>query len=452
MESSVRSRPVPRRRFTANALVSGRPSFGRRSPTLRLLALALAAGCAGEPEGRVVVELGGETDALTRAPAVARLVVELVEQDGRVAPLGDVAVPGDEGVELGRAPDDRIAALRVRGLTAGGEEVARGEQLPLPLASLEGASVSVFVQRLGELARMPGPDSFAPAAARATLVAGRYLAATTGTDVALYDLLALRPLASGPTFPLAPASLTTQGLALVAIAGGEARAVDLATGEEGAVVAPDGGAFADVEGGEEFEGDDGARLVVGPTRAATPSVRVLELPASGALAFRTLGHARSGACATFLAGRGLLVAGGSGDAPGAELLATTAPIATALGYPPLGTGACALAALPDGAAALVRGAAVERLEPGCTASCAPTPLAALPEALGTPWARAVGPATVLVGGVGAGGRLRVFALREGALGELTVRAPRGAVALAPLSIGGVALVGGGSGLVERYLP
>ena len=61
--------------------------------------------------------------------------------------------------------------------------------------------------------------------------------------------------------------------------------------------------------------------------------------------FAALATPREGACATFVAGRGLVVYGGDGSAAGAELLATGAQLAAPLPFPADDVKGCAATAL-----------------------------------------------------------------------------------------------------------
>ncbi|HVH42307.1 MAG TPA: hypothetical protein VM925_08180, partial [Labilithrix sp.] len=154
--------------------------------------LAISFGCGSTPEGTISIVTGDETDVFSRAPAPVTLVTEKIALDGTRVELSRAALPTDT-VELGDRPRTESGALAVSGLDASGAAVIRGETLFVQWGALERIGLEVFVQRTGELARMPrGPNAFD--ATVATMIAGSYVLAASGTSTMIYDLLALKEL------------------------------------------------------------------------------------------------------------------------------------------------------------------------------------------------------------------------------------------------------------------
>lgn len=438
-----------------------------RASVIALAALATCAacalpGCKDDPTGTIAVTVGEELDAFSRQPAPTTLVVESIDAEGKPTEIARTALPADE-ISLGDKERTEVGALRVRGLDAAGKVLLKGESLYLQFGALENSSFEVFVQRTGELARMPR----APGALDAPLVGltvARYLIAASGPSMFLYDLLALKPLPGFPGFPRVPKSLATFGTAAIVIDDQGATTVDLSTATSTELAAPIGGTFAEIAGGLTTTAPDGSAYVVGGSRTTGgPTSRVLVIAKDGNVSFATLSTPREGACAAWVDGRGLVVYGGSATGAGAELVPVGSVQGTPLAYPPDAVKRCGATAL-DASHVLVAGGAGSATDVGgaaqaavidlaCAAACKP---AAWPGLL--PLVRAeVFPLAVdaaLVVGDDATGATRAFRATAvmGAQREVPLKAPRRNARMVALPIkGSVAIVGGGAPSIEQYL-
>lgn len=410
------------------------------------LALILLA-CSSTPEGTVSLVTGEETDVFSRAPAPVLLITEKIAVDGTRTEISRAQLPLDT-VQLGTQQRTDIGAIGVKGLDAAGKTVIRGETLLVQWGALEQATLEVFVQRTGELARMPrGPSLFDPLAT--TMVAGRYVFAANGTSTLIYDLLGLRQITS-PTLPRPAKSLASVGTAVVIIDDAGATTFELTTDTSYPLDAPSGGTFAEVAGGARTGAPDGTQYIVGGTRnGGGPTARVLVIDPDGKATFASLTVPREGACATFVEGRGLVVVGGDAAAAGAELLAPKATTATPLPFPPDAVKACGAASLDNAHVAVAGGSGPVRvLDLACTANCV---TASWPDTV--PLVRAEAyplalDAAFIVGDDAAG---TTHAYRASATGtkEVPLRIPRRAARLVPTPTGGFTVVGGGAG-IEHY--
>ena len=436
-----------------------------RRPVLLACAVTTSAlfACSDTPTGTITITLGEETDAMSRGPAPTTLVVELLDLDGKATELARTALPTDE-LSLGERPRTDVGGLRLKALDAAGKTLLKGESLYLQFGALEDANspLEVFLQRTGELARMPrGPGSLDAPLLGVTVA--RYVVAASGTSLMLYDLLLLKPITGLPAFVRPARSMVTFGTAAIVIDEQGASTVDLSSGAASDLVAPEGGAFAEVSGGSTVVLPDGSAYVVGGTRlgGGGPSSRVLMITKEGAVAFATLATPREGACATWVEGRGLVVVGGSATGPGAEVIAPGAVQGAALAYPPDAVTRCGASTLDAshvlvaggaGSAVDVAGAAPPRvLDLACAAMC--TPLV-WPGTL--PLVRAesftLAPDAALLAGDDATGATRAFRASATALLEVAVKSPRRNARLIALPIKGTAaLVGGGPASIEQYV-
>lgn len=419
---------------------------------LRTVALVVAwvpaLACAGTPEATIGITTGEETDAFSRAPAPTSLLVETLALDRSKKELTRVTLPADN-VSLGDLPRSDVGALAVTALDADNRPVLRGESLYVQWGALENTTFEVFVQRVGELARVPrGPGAFD--ATIATTAVGRYVLATNGTATLLYDLLNLRTVDAPPTFPRTARSLATFGTTALLVDEQGATAFDLQTRREGTVDAPAGATFAEVAGGATISAPDGAQYIVGATRTTGgPTSRVLRLDAEGKLTALSLASAREGACAAWVEGRGLVVYGGSPTAPGAEIVAPGATQGSNLAFAPDPIRACGATAL-DGSHVLVAGADARVIDLACAADCKP---AVWPGTLGLVRAQAftLAPDAALVAGDDATGATKV--VRASAAGPRDVAlktARRGAQLVALPQTGFAAIIGGAPG-IEQYV-
>jgi hypothetical protein len=429
-----------------------RMSSWRLSSLRAWLPLGLLLACSDTPEGTIALVTGEETDVFSRAPAPVTLVTEKVALDGTRTEIARTSLPADT-VRLGDQQRSDVGALRVTGLDAAGQPVVRGETLLVQWGALENTALEVFVQRTGELARMPrGPSAFEPQVA--TVIAGRYVFAANGTSSMLYDLLALRPLSNPPVLSRPAKSIASVGTAVLVVDDAGATTLDLSDGTSYPLDAPTGGTFAEVAGGAHVAAPDGTQYIVGATRATGgPTARVLVIDAEGKGSFAALSGAREGACATFIEGRGLVVVGGDSAAAGAEVLGPGATLGTPLPFPPDPTKGCGATALDNAHVAVAGGGAaggpVRVLDLACTTACAP---ASWPDTVPLVRAEASTIASDVAFVVGDDATGATHAYRASATGtrEIPLRVARRGARLVRTAAGVFAVVGGAAG-IEQYL-
>ncbi len=443
----------------------------RRCRHVVACAAAVVAACSSTPTATFTVTTGDEADALTRAPAPTTLVVDALDLDGNAQEIARTALPTDT-LALGDKQTTDVGALRVTALDATGKALLRGETLYVQFGALADAPISVFVQRLGELARMPGASTLPVLdAPKLAVTNARYVIAASGTNVVVYDLLLLRPLTGIPSFPRPARSLVAFGTAAAVVIDEQgATAVDLSTADFSTLAPPQGGTFAEIAGGSTVNAPDGSAYVIGATRTSGgPSQRVLAISKDGAVTFATLAVPREGACATWVEGRGLVVVGGNvadapgtggtSAAPGAEVIAPGSVQGAPLPYPTDAVKGCGASSLDVshvlvaggvGSTADVMGSAPARvLDLACAAMCTP---AVWPGTL--PLVRAesftLGPTAALVTGDDASGASRVFRVTGTGSTEVALKAPRKNARLVALPVKGTAAIVGGAAPFEQY--
>ncbi|WP_437900736.1 hypothetical protein [Sorangium sp. So ce124] len=447
------------------------PPLGRVLPALGLSLL----GCASEPWTLTIdVVPGHEATAFQEDPPVARIEVTATAAEGDVT-VSAAAAPGGE-LDFGEIPAQRAYTFEVRGLDAGGTTVVRGRSAAgIYLAALTGAVLPLFAQRTGRWARPPGELAASRVGAPGAALAERYLVLTGGAaaggaaagdvDPARldgYDLAVWGGSASSGALPRAARSLVVRGDLLLTLDDEGATWTDLAGGQSAEASLPEGlGSFAEVAGGRTIEASDGRSFVVGATRAGAaagapgePSDKVLVVGADGALSVAKLRHARAGAAAVWVEELGLVVAGGSADGAGLEVLGDGATAFSPRPFPPDPSEGAGAAVTGPGEIALVGGvqggaaAPTRRLAPGCAATCAPVEVegAALTAALGGVAAFALPGGRILAVGSEAGedGLMRSFLVDVAAaqVEELPLREPRRGAAVVPAPNGTLAVLGG----------
>ena len=416
--------------------------------------------CSSDPEGTLQLTTGGETDVLTRAPAPTLLAVDSIAQDGTATEIARATLPAST-VDLGRRDQSGIAAISVRGLDASGASLVRGETLYIEYGALNGSSLDVFIQRSGELARMPsGP--LAIAATKATVTTGRYVLLTSGTTATLYDLLNLTTLASTPKLPRVAKSVATVGTVVLLVDETGATTLDLSDSSTRDIPAPSNGTYAEIAGGDRYGASDTTQYIVGATRTSgDPTARILVLDTSDAATFAGLTAPRSGACAVYVDGRGLLVYGGNATAAGAELLAPGSTLATPLPFPPDAVHGCGAALLDSTHVLIVGGTGATGdtgaglparvLDLACTTSCAPV---AWPDAvkLTTAQAQPLAADAAFVVGDDASGNTHAYRISAAAgMREVALKTPRQGGRLVYSPTGAMHVVGGNAAGIEQYL-
>ncbi|MCL2777988.1 MAG: hypothetical protein FWD73_08285 [Polyangiaceae bacterium] len=418
--------------------------------------------CSKAPSGTINITTGGEVDALTREPAPVALVVDSIAIDGTAKEISRTALPASE-LDLGSVSQTDVGALRVSAIDASGTVLLQGESLPIEFGLLANTQMSVFVQRMGEFARLPQTPSYALASPIVGIANGRYIFWASGTSTGLYDLFLLAPTTSAPVLSRAAKSMAIFGTTVLVIDDSGATTLDLTTGSTSDIAAPTGGNFGDVAGGAAVYAPDGSLAIVGATReanATSATSRVLRIDASGTATFVNLATPRAGACAAWVEGHGLVVYGGSSDFAGAEVLDATATTASPLAFPPdpvIGCGATAL----DGHRVIIAGGQGSTSDPNafsparvidvaCASNCVPAPATGAAE---VPLARAqastVGSDVALVVGDDANGQTRAYRVTPTDIREIALKVPRSGGRLVTMPTGGAAVVGGAPE-IEQY--
>lgn len=423
----------------------------------RGLCLAVLVACSSQKDGTVVLVTGDETDAFTREPAPKTIVVEALDLDGNARELSRGPLPGGD-LTLGDFSRDDVAALRVRAVDDAGHVLVGGESLFFQYGALADSTLEVFVQRTGELARMPRAPSTSFETPVVDVVVGRYVLVAKGTATSLYDLLSLQAFTTPPVLPRAAASLASYGTTAIVIDDGAASSFDLTSGDASDVPAPSGGSYAEVAGGASVRAGDGTVYVVGATRDGAETARVLRIAKDGTLSFAALSKPRAGACATWVSGRGLVVYGGSASAEGGEVLADAASIAAPLPYPPDPVNGCALAALDTTKVVVAggKGAAgdtgaglpARAIDLGCASGCAPAAWKGVVPLVRADAAGVAGDAALVVGD-DASGATKAFRASPGELREVPLKIGRRGARLVPLPTHAVGIVGGAA-TIESY--
>jgi hypothetical protein len=427
-------------------------------------ALAVAS-CAPTPSGTIELVTGGEPDALTRAPAPTALQVVAVDAKGNATTLATAALPTDS-IDLGERDETLVAAVQVSGLDANGKRLVYGEALPVELGALDGLTLDVFIQRTGELARMPSPLSDGRQAPTLGIMVGRYIFVGGGSDPSLatstqlYDLATFQALSAPPTLPRTPLSIVFDSTYGMLIDASGATSYDFSDSTSKDLPAPAGGSWADVAGGTTLTAADGTSYVVGATRTTgNPTATVLRVDPNGNVSFLPLLTARLGAAAAWVEGRGLVVAGGGGGGAGVEILGAAATSATALPYPTdivTGAGAAALDSqhvlLAGGTSAAGDDAGTRVIDLGCAASCTAAPwTGSLAPALVRSDAFATKAGDALVVGSDATGATHVYRLTPTSATELPLKVARQNARALELPTGAIAIVGG-AGEIESFFP
>ena len=343
-----------------------------------LLAAPLVVACSSEaPTLQLDIVTGHETDAMTQEPAVARVEVEGTTPEGEV--VSAEAEPGGE-LDFGEVDGELAYTFEVTGFDGPGNVVLRGRSIAgIVLTGVEGGTVPIFAQRLGQWARPPGELPHTHTRAQAVSVGERYLL-TTGGDTSAdaaksveYDLFALAA-ASGTTFPFAAETLVSFVDRALAVAGDEARWLSADGLQEPTPV--EGLTWSELAGGAALYAPDGRLFLVGATRPTAETDAVLEISADEeTVSVRRLAFPRAGAAAAWLQDVGLVVIGGRATDQGVEVLAEEGTTFAVRDFPTDPT--TGAAAVPNnlGTLTLVGGALGDAaaptrlLDPRCTSDC-----------------------------------------------------------------------------------
>jgi hypothetical protein len=296
---------------------------------------------------------------------------------------------GGATLTLPSVSSDDILILQATAFDSMNKPVIFGQTIPVDVGGIDGITLNLFVQRMGQFARMPSPFTIPQMNPLATVFEGRYILVADGANAVLYDLLlwGLSESADGGspgiTLPCVPATMAPiPGTSFMFIVCTEDASTNPAgTCPDAGAPAPGGDLIAwdfDVSGvscttpaelpsgtnqwrdiafGSTVTAPNGDTFVVGATRSANsainqPTTAVLRLSAAEVSdaeagstnvtpSFINLNTARVGATAVWVGGQyGLAVVGGEqsdGTPAGIETAVDsdggTSPFATLTGAP-----------------------------------------------------------------------------------------------------------------------
>jgi len=355
-------------------------------------ALLFLAGCADDTDlgpAKVRLFTGLETDGWSAPPAVR--TVEVVREDiaGEREEYVTLDVP-DDAEPLSFTVSGGTAFFEATGYDDEDEPVLGGRSFLLYPDGLRGTTVPLFVGRKRRFSR-PGELAGAPGEAPALgLLGGRFLLTTAQ---ALSSVVNLHSFDFGLWYATGtdefecptPGECAVRSMAIVngtiaiLVADEWATWTDFSTTYSGELTVPSGlDDFADVAGGATVDTADLRAYVVGPTRAEATDA-VLRVALDGALSGHATLTPRAGAAATWVEERGLVVAGGSAEGAGVEVLGDEAREFVALPFPADPTTGAALVPIDGSIVMRVGGVDAEgeyaptvAFDLGCTEDCTPT--------------------------------------------------------------------------------
>jgi hypothetical protein len=427
------------------------------------IAPVVTVACSSTPSGALQLITGEESDTFSRQPQPTTLQVDSVDLSGSKSRLATAPLP-TSNVDLGSLAANRAGTIQVTGTGADGGRLMYGQSLPLVFGALDGRTIPIFVQRIGQLARMPPLPDARPSPTLA-LLGGRILLVGAGGDsyvsltTQLYVFASLKALDHPPSLPRVPKSAVLVGSIAWLIDEGGATQFDFANNTQAEVSAPAGGAFSEIAGGATIYASDGSQYVVGATRTVASTKTVLAIDSKGAsVRWVHLSDLRLGAAAAWVDGRGLVVAGGSETLPGVEIVGPGSATGSALCYPPdssSGSGAVMLdgehVLLAGGVTATGDDAGVRVIDLTRTTGCVPTHWAPLPMPLTSTQAFASDAPYALVVGSDQGGTTHLFRVTDSAATEVPTKAGHTGARAIVSPFSGVLLYGGGNAL-ESYVP
>jgi hypothetical protein len=446
-----------------------------------------ALGCNSKDNGTIQIITDEEAGTFSESPAPTVLQIVAVESADASTILATAQLPTST-IDLGNLSETSTAvSINISGYDATNTRRVFGASLPIQYGVLAGQTVPVFVQRDGELARLPGPLSDSRPAPVLAVLQSEYLLVAGGNDPAvaartqLFDFGEFSALEAPPTLPIVPQSLALVGTLawLVNASGGSY--FDFQDSASATLSPPPNGTFVDVAGGATVVDPTGAQYIVGGTRTAgQATAKVLKIDPNdstnsaypyGNATWLTLTTPRLGAAATWVTNRGLVVVGGNVDPAGAgiEVVAPGAAVGSPLGYPSdptLGAGAASI----DGQHVLVAGGIAGSLQdPGVRLldlNCTPSPAvgdasagntcaktwATLPVTLDTAqtfqWTATDG---LVIGNEFLTGKTHVFRLTATSATEVPTRTPHVNASAVWSPVGSIVLFGGGS-VIESFSP
>jgi hypothetical protein len=368
--------------------------------------IPLLLSCNSAASGTIQIITGEETDTFTQTPVPTQIIVEVAAEDAGAwtTLVGPVPYPTDT-IDLGNQDQDAVASLGVEATDSNGNELIFGASIALQYGALDGETLPIFVQRVGQNARLSNfPSGDTRQGPLLSILSDRFLIisggqeSTTSLTTEIYDFAQFNLLTPAPTMPIVPASIaviSTIGLIIDTAGDGWYYDYSGSTSNYSFTAPTDTNNFtlADVAGGQAiYDPADGYVFIVGATRTTgTPTQAVLEINMNdtsnatyetGNLSWLSLADARLGASATYVAPQGLVVAGGSATAPGVEVIdvLATATMGLELTYPPDPSSGAGMTLLDESGTLLLAGgllpsgadAGVRTITLGCATPCTPT--------------------------------------------------------------------------------
>lgn len=455
--------------------------------------LPVLSACSSTDTGTIQILIGEETDTFTATPVPSQIVISALDTSGDLTTLATASYP-TTSIDLGQQNENTVANIQVEGEDPSGNELIFGQSVQVQYGAIASSTLPVFVQRVGENARVPNPLADSRSLPTLATLSSRFLIVAAGSDSSLssttvvYDFAQFDEVSSPPTMPVVPSSMAivgTVGLLISSGSPGSAAYFDF-SGSSPTVtgVDPPGNApftWGDVAGGQTIYDTSGYIYVVGATQTSgSPTTAILQINTNdlsntayptGNLAWVQLSEPRRGASAAMVPGVELVVAGGSASAAGVEILPVGKPMGTPCNYPfdpSVGSGMAELAnggtqfliaggALPaSGADAGTQSAGVRVVD---VSNCVgdtykPTPWSSLPEPLTncSVFSLNSGAQGFLVGSE-IGGLTHTFVLNSTAAIEIPTKVPHTNAVGFLSPVNSVLIVGGNdAGEFESFIP
>ena len=441
--------------------------------SFRIGFLAVFAAACSSQSGSFAVTLGGESDTITRTPAVATYVIEQVDRAGNRQTLKNATWTSGASLDLGDLSQSVVASIQLTGSDGSGNAIVWGAVPFAALGAFDGLTIPLFVQRKGEFARMPGTTlDGRDAPLLATSSRGVYIAGGGNLALAAYDMLSLDGFSS--TCPAAPAKSFALAISSAANTDGESAmawriddagvdVVGLAQCTEyGSLVKLDGtSSWSDFAGGRTVTGDDGSAYIVGPSRTSAPSGTILKITPDAnastlvdAIITSIQPPTRTGAATAWAPGYGVFIYGGVSSATkGGEYVNSTGGVSE-IDVPPDPRQGLAAISFDGKTTMLVAGDDQQSLlvDLSC-GGCAPkTWGVATNVKLTSPALFALGKntKTFLLVGDDPSGVTRAFRMTETASDPKPLKISRTGARGVQVETGQIVIVGGGSSTPESY--
>lgn len=428
--------------------------------------MVLACSSEGLPPAKIELYPGKETSIWQAVPAVSQVKIAEIDRYGTRTDYTTLAsVPTAAATGSFELTHDTTAQYEVRGLDSQGKAQVLGLSWYYDTLGLQGASLSLFVGRVGTFGRLDGTMSDGQGEHPPLALLGGRFVLSAGSSVS--KSIAVDGLDMGIWWPSTQETRTCdQASCKVESLLVANQSQMLAVGADWAYLTdysqigfkdstepskPSGlKSWGDLAGGMAVSAPDGSAYLVGGTRPESPTKNVLRLSSTGALANLQLLTARAGAAATWVAGKGLLVTGGASDGAGAELLPEGASEFVALPFAAMPITGAALVSFDKEHVLQVGGkqgldwASSVTLDLSCTDHCEPLPFQA---ALGIDRSQAfdLHDGSVFAFGDDASGFSKAYLIGAGDPLEVPLKEPRKHGAAIQSALGQIVVLGGTAG-------